>query len=292
MTPDDFAVFVLSHNRPDDVATVTSLQKAGYSGRLYVVVDTRDPALLRYKEAFKDRLLVFDKDDVSFDQCDNFADRRSVVYARNASWALAEQVGAKMFLQLDDDYVNFSWRFDSELRYVPATRLIKNFDAVCVSMLRFLETSGAASVAFAQGGDFVGGVNGSNDACVVPQLKRKVMNSFFCRTDRPFKFLGRVNEDVNTYTALANVGTLFLTVTQLGLVQRQTQQTAGGMTELYLTSGTYVKSFYSVMVLPSAVKVSVLHGQQSSRLHHKVSWRHAVPKIVRESLRKEGRQHG
>ena len=25
------------------------------------------------------------------------------------------------------------------------------------------------------------------------------MNSFFCRTDRPFKFLGSINEDVNAY---------------------------------------------------------------------------------------------
>ncbi len=32
-----------------------------------------------------------------------------------------------------------------------------------------------------------------------------------------------------------------------------TQQTTGGMTEAYQENGTYVKSFYSVMHMPSAV---------------------------------------
>ena len=47
---DDFAAFVLSHGRPDDVVTVASLKRSGYSGRLFVVVDDEDPTLDRYRE--------------------------------------------------------------------------------------------------------------------------------------------------------------------------------------------------------------------------------------------------
>lgn len=40
--------------------------------------------------------------------------------------------------------------------------------------------------------------------------------------------------------------------------QMQTQKNAGGMTETYLESGTYLKSFYSVMYAPSCVKLNTM----------------------------------
>lgn len=61
---------------------------------------------------------------------------------------------------------------------------------------------------------------------------------------------------------------------------------AGGMTDLYLDSGTYVKSFYSVMYCPSAVKVAVMGGDAEKRLHHNISWNNCAPKILRENYRK------
>ena len=62
--------------------------------------------------------------------------------------------------------------------------------------------------------------------------------------------------------------------------QKDTQSNAGGLTDIYLEVGTYVKSFYSVMAAPSCVKVSVM-GDTSSRIHHAVTWKNAVPKIIR-----------
>lgn len=44
----------------------------------------------------------------------------------------------------------------------------------------------------------------------------------------------------------------------LCLHQMQTQKNAGGMTETYLESGTYLKSFYSVMYAPSCVKLNTM----------------------------------
>ena len=70
-------------------------------------------------------------------------------------------------------------------------------------MLKFLDVSGAATVAFAQGGDFVGGLDGGN---FKKRLLRKAMNSLFCRTDRPIDFRGTMNEDVTTYTTLGSRG--------------------------------------------------------------------------------------
>lgn len=73
-------------------------------------------------------------------------------------------------------------------------------------------------------------------------VKRKAMNSFICSVDRPFSFMGRINEDVNTYTNLGRCGELFMTIGAVQLGQKQTQKNSGGMTELYLDSGAPIYS--------------------------------------------------
>jgi len=71
----------------------------------------------------------------------------------------------------------------------------------------------------------------------------------------------------------------------LQITQLQTQGNTGGMTELYLDAGTYVKSFYTVMYAPSFVVVSMM-GAKFKRLHHRITWPDAVPYIVSEEFRK------
>jgi hypothetical protein len=275
-----FAAFILTNGRPDSVATYETLRSCGYTGKIFLLVDDIDPTAPRYVERYGDEVVFFDKKAVAktFDNGDNFKDMRAIVYARNASFDIAEDLGIRHFVQLDDDYTSFQYRFDENLVYQP--KALKNLDAVFAALVSFLRVSGASSIALAQGGDFIGGEDGSNGGNI--RLLRKCMNSFFCSTDRRFHFIGRVNEDVNTYVRLGSVGRLFFTTNQANLNQRQTQGTPGGMTELYLDSGTYVKSFYSVMYQPSSVRV----GTMSGRLHHQVTWNQTVPKILHSSLRK------
>jgi hypothetical protein len=81
------------------------------------------------------------------------------------------------------------------------------------------------------------------------------------------------------------VGYIFFTMSQISLNQVLTQKAKGGMTEAYLESGTYVKSFYSVMYSPSNVKVKMM-GRSNRRLHHAIKWKNTVPMILRESVKK------
>jgi hypothetical protein len=71
----------------------------------------------------------------------------------------------------------------------------------------------------------------------------------------------------------------------VALNQKETQKSKGGMTGAYLDGGTYIKSFYSVICMPSAVKVGMM-GQKEYRLHHHVDWDKCVPKILREDIKK------
>ena len=111
------------------------------------------------------------------------------------------------------------------------------------------------------------------------------MNSFFCSIERPFKFIGSINEDVNTYTTLASRGDLFFTYTSVQLDQAMTQSQAGGMTDAYNLSGTYVKSFHSVLMYPSAVKVSMMNTS-NPRLHHLIKWKNTTPMIIDNKYKK------
>lgn len=279
---ENFAVFILTHGRPDNVITYETLKKSGYTGRTYFVIDNEDKKGAEYRAKFgAENVIEFDKLAISqtFDTADTQKDRRSIVYARNASFAIAKELGLDYFLQLDDDYTSFLYR------YVDGDKIcstqIRSFDKIVKVMLDLLEDTGAATVAFSQGGDHMGGIGGS----IHKGMLRKAMNSFFCRTDKPINFLGRINEDVNTYVVQGGRGDLFLTVTGLQLNQMMTQKSNGGMTDIYLSSGTYVKSFYTVMMAPSCVTIKAM-GRTDLRLHHSIKWENAVPKIVSSQYKK------
>jgi hypothetical protein len=112
------------------------------------------------------------------------------------------------------------------------------------------------------------------------------MNSFFCKADHPINFVGRINEDVNTYASDGSLGALFFTMSQVSLKQTQTQKSKGGMTELYLSRGTYIKSFYTVMFNPSSVTIKEM-GYSNRRLHHQINWNKTVPKIISQAHKKK-----
>lgn len=278
-----FAAFILSHGRPDNVQTYHFLASCGYTGVIYIVCDDTDSTLPQYRQKFGSKVLVFSKEAVAdhMDLGDNFPNSgrisNAVVYARNAVWGLAESLGVEYFIVLDDDYFNFSYRPLIEGKVV--SRTIRNLDRVFRAMVDFLKATKASTVAMSQGGDHIGG------AGLVPRLTRKAMNSFVCETARPFKFFGRLNEDVSAYITLGNRGALFFTYWLLQLEQPHTQQNAGGMTDIYLDGGTYTKSFYSVLYAPSCVRVA--YNSDMRRLHHQVNWTNAVPKIINETHRKQ-----
>lgn len=282
-TPKEFAVFILTNGRPHKVYTYATLRRCGYTGPIYLLVDDLDKKQEEYKAKYGSEVYIFDKKAIAktFDQGDNFNDMRAIIYARNASFEVAQKLGVRYFIQLDDDYRAFEYRFNGDKSY--QIKSIKNLNAVFSALLKFYISSGVHSVALSQGGDFIGGSLSPNAQKI--KLKRKCMNSFICSSERPFQFIGRINEDVNTYTRSASTGLKLVSTNQVNLVQTQTQSNAGGMTELYLDSGTYIKSFYSVMYHPSSVKIKIMQSTHK-RIHHSVSWKQTVPLILSEGLKK------
>ena len=281
---EQFAVLILTHGRPDTIVTDHYLRQQGYSGRIYYVIDNEDKTADKYYEKYgREKVIMFDKELMSrkTDNADTFGDRRTITHARNASFEIAQKLGLKYWMQLDDDYT----RFDYRLYYLDKAQAIRNLDGVFKALVEFYEDIPASSIAMAQGGDFIGGEE--SDLGLKPIMKRKAMNSFICTNERPFKFLGTFNEDVNTYVTLGGRGQIFLTIPLVSLTQKTSQSQAGGITELYLDYGTYVKSFYTVIHNPSCVKLAMMGGTaETQRIHHHIAWRNAVPKLLSEEHKK------
>lgn len=73
--------------------------------------------------------------------------------------------------------------------------------------------------------------------------------------------MGRINEDVNTYTNLGRCGELFMTIGAVQLGQKQTQKNSGGMTELYLDSEPTLKVLLRHVC--AVVRKNLTYGCQS-----------------------------
>lgn len=278
---EDFAVFILTHGRADNVITLGALRRSHYTGKTYIVIDNEDEQEPLYRANFEN-VIVFDKkaEAEKCDSGDTSEDRRVILYARNACFEIAKQLGLKYFLELDDDYGEFEirWAEDGKLK----GRRAENIDAIFEGYIDFLESTDSLTVAMGQGGDFIGGARSRRFR---EGFTRKAMNTFFCRTDKPFQFVGRINEDVNTYTTLGQRGEKIFSVMRCMVTQESTQQGKGGMTDVYVDKGTYLKSFYSVMYSPSCVKIATM-GDKHRRIHHFVYWDRCAPRILNARWKK------
>lgn len=273
----DACVVILSHNRAQRNITLRQLLKNyGFKGDWYIMIDDEDPEREEYRSLYPDHLIEFSKDEVKpeIDMMDNFQRKDVVVYARHAIFHKVKALGYKFFLMLDDDYEDLGTRcFEGFSRLVEPDKVFDLF-------FDYLEqTPSIQCVCFAQGGDCMGGIS-DGKLCL-----RKAMNTFFCDVDRPLNFVGTLNEDANLVADSGTKGVVFIT-NKLGQIkQSETQEAKGGLTEAYLSLGTYVKSFYSLMVNPSAVRIGAM-GVSRMRIHHKVNWKYCVPKILNPKYKK------
>jgi hypothetical protein len=287
MRHDKFAVFILTHGRPNKVYTIKTLRDSGYTGDIYLILDDEDTTLenyiTNYSKQVKD-FIIFNKNESAknFDIGDNITNKKVVVFARNMCHKMAKDLNLDYFLELDDDYININHRYYGEDKKKLYSTPVKSFDDIFDLYLDFLDSADIKTVAFAQGGELIGGV-GSD--MFKKGIKRKAMNAFFCRTDRPFQFKGRINEDVNMYVDLGNRGELVFTLPFISVVQKETQQNSGGLTEFYLDTGTYYKSFITCMYSPSNVKIAAM-GESSRRIHHQIQWNNTTPMIISPDYKK------
>lgn len=197
MIRNDFAVFILSHGRANNIKTLDTIQRCGYTGRYYIILDDEDSTIQEYINNFgKDHIIIFNKQHYvdTIDEMDNFYNHYACVYARNACFDIAKDLGLTYFLELDDDYREIWYRFPNGKKL--GCKIPRCLDDIFEAYLDFLDDTNATSVAMCQGGDLIGGVT---NKFISDKLKRKTMNSWFCKVTDRINFIGTMNDDVNTY---------------------------------------------------------------------------------------------
>lgn len=187
---DKFAVFIFCWGRPHFHNTLDALRKHGYSGRVVMLLDDLDSTHEEYIKLYGiNDTFVFNKHFIAR-QCDpmnNFGSFESTLYVENSMFNVAHELGIDYFVAMCDDYESFCHKREE------CERRTRHLDDVFKLFVEYLINTPIKCIAFSQGGDHIGGFN-PNRLC-----KRKAMNSFFCVTDRPFKFYGSMNDDVNMY---------------------------------------------------------------------------------------------
>ena len=281
----DYAVFILTHGRPELQHTYKSLRKYGYEGPVYFVVDDLDKTIDQYREKYGDKVVVFDKKEWQKKTDTMDAENRLdvVVYARNAVFQIARDLGYRYFVVLDDDYKNYEHRYeeDNKLKTITPKHLGRAFEA----SFKFLIDSGILCYSWEQGGDFIGGLNTRfRQRCV-----RKIMNTYFFDAEKPVIFKGTINEDMVASLYHGMRGDVIISSCDMSIQQMQTQKQSGGLTDAYLYYGTYVKSFYAVIMNPSCVKVAAMGDPKSGhyRMHHRVRYDLSCPVIISDKYKKK-----
>lgn len=299
MNPNEYCIFIFTHGRAGNVKTIRTMRKSGCTAKIILVIDNEDEQEQQYRELYDGKdgcsIYVFDKT-VAYNLTDTMdlnPSKGSVVYARNMAYSIAEELGYKYFVMLEDDYLDYQHRWvkthpDDSMTLCARTSMSLDpsyglMDKCIGALMDYLKDSQATQIGLAQAGDLVGGADTFQK--FYKNRVRKIMNFFCCRTDRPVKWLGRMNDDVNSYIWRGSQGVIFLSFRELTVKQELTQMAMGGMSADYKNFGTYTKSFYSVMLCPSFVTIGTM-GWHNYRMHHQIEWNNAVPKILSDSYKK------
>lgn len=281
-----FAIFILSHGRADDVKTAEYLERIGYSGDWFIVIDNEDNQAGTYYAKYGDRVLMFDKKAEAelTDTGDMDDDRRVGVFARNKIQDLAIERGYKYHLQFDDDFNRVSFRyFDGEKIAYTHVEDDRTLTGVLFAMVRYMDNCPRITwLSFGLSNYYLGGTQSGNWK---NRLIPKTMGSFLMRADHPIRFSMRMNDDITTCALEQSRGNLAYTIMSLYVKTTETQHQSGGMTDIYQDNGTYRKSFYSVLVGPSWAKVS--RESLSHRIHHRIYFENCVPKLLSDKWKKK-----
>lgn len=278
----DTCIFILTYGRANNQKTLKMLKDFGVEIPIYLVCSDDDNQLQDYIKLYKDMVQVFNKKEVAekTNTIKIIDTEKSVLYTRNYVFELARKLKYDYFIMLDDDYryiYSLYYRFIGNKGKLSSKGMLHNMLCACVDFMR--NTKNVDCMGLAQGGDMQSGLKCN----LQKNYRRKIMNVYFCATAREFKFIGTMNDDVNTYTLLGLQGKLFFQIPFLVVQQIPTQTQKGGLTEMYLEHGTFKKSFCTKILAPAICKVAFL--KDLGRIHHRINYK-GMPRVISDKYYK------
>lgn len=244
-----FAIFILTNGRPNHQYTLEFLRKS-FKGDVFLLCDNEDKTLKEYQKNYGEKVLVFDKNEwvSKSDPMDNFRSKNSVLYARNAVFQLAKDMGYEYFAMADDDITRLDFRYEEDGRLVG--KQIEDFDKVVSSVLEAMDDTGTDYFYFGTDKIYIGGAANS-------QFQKKIIGKvycfIFCRTEQQHFYKGIMNEDEINNLLSMSVGKLVKSLTVIQIQYKPIgRDSVGGNAETYEENGyySYVRNFYPVIAFP------------------------------------------
>lgn len=275
----DYAVFIISHKRPE-VKTLETLKKLSYSKDYFIVVDDKDPTIPQYQELYGDHVLIFSKEELikEEDTIDNFNVLTSCLHPRNYCLKAAKEKGYKYLIDFDDDVNNIAIRYEKDGKLL--TKNIENITDVFDKYIRFLETSGFNCIGFILAPKLIGGASNK-----IAQEKTFFCphNCFIQRSDADY-FTGTIPEDMLYSVRENSKGKITLALMPVAISTGEYLNSKGGLEEVYKSRNAYAEYFRIKIVNPSAITIKAgTDGSVNVQMHTQFF----IPKILSEEYKKK-----
>jgi len=275
-TNNNYAIFIISHNRASEQKTLKALEKANYKGKYFIVIDSLDNQKEEYLKKYKENIIIFEKS-IIYDQCDtmdNFHNFSSALYSRNFVIDTAKKMKLDFFMLFDDDIEYFCVRYDDngKLKRKEILDINKLFD----EYINYMKSAKITCIGFGNEGGYFGGTKGK----FAQRYGRSANQAMILNAKDNIKYIGTQNEDINICYKFFDK--LFLEIYQTSIFTPKRGSNDGGND--YNTSNLYCSNFYSVMLAPAFNKIRI-KGNNITLIK---KWNKAVPKIINEVYKKWG----
>jgi hypothetical protein len=253
-------IFIPSKGRYDNALTWRALDSMGVD-RYRVIVEPQEYDLYR-RVLPESKLLVLDlKYKEQYDPCDGvpYADNPRVGSgaARNFGWDIARKEGAAWHWIVDDNILRF-------IVYNNNQKYIAKYDTLaCVE--RFVENYENVVMSGMQYQMFV--PKKKKNAPLI--LNTRIFSCNLIKTDSPFRWRGRYNEDVILSLDMLEAGYCTMLFSTYLCYKVSTQLMKGGNTDELYRTGTEEKSRLLKSVYPEHVQLVMRYG----RHHHQIDFK-------------------
>lgn len=256
-----FACIIISHGRPDNIPTLLSLSKSGYSGDTYVLIDDEDKFSSQYIENHHDKILMFNKQKFIDNNTGLFDKnlRKVAVHARNAAESIVKNdLKLDYYLLLDDDIINFHIKYIDNNQKLSRCKLT-NLDDVIQLYISYMQQSNIATIGLAHEGMFLGG---SIQSFINPShSKNRILANAFLRNMRYDIVWGPdMCEDFITSINENNKAHVWMTLPFIAICCKKQgmnkSKIDGGNSEVYINSGNYGVAKYAFLSHPDSYKIS------------------------------------
>lgn len=278
-----FAIFITTHGRADNQITLNTFKSLGYTGDWYLVLDNTDSQYDAYVANYGlEHIVVFNKQHFidETDCCQSVPQPKAVVFARNAVELIAQCLGYKYFMVVDDDVTNLRLRYP-ENGSLKSAKLHNHIDQILDMAVQYLATTNLACVTFGFTNTYRGGV-----ASVEKFTSRnRLCAELFIRNGNiPVNWRANFVEDLITSIDVGVRGDVCLQFMPIQLELCMNEGALpGGMSEAYNATGRF--KFYSMpaIIYPNCVSVEFDGTKWKTRTKAEYS----VPKIISSRYRKE-----